>query len=153
MSIGQPATITLETWPNVAIAGEVVAIAPSAQTNPGSALVSYEVYLSLGDTALPVRVGMTANANLITAERSGVLLVPNQAINANRENGTYTVTLVTGETTQEVAVTIGLRDGQHTQITDGLNEGDELLIGNSLPTTSFTPGPGGDGGPFGGNGN
>ncbi len=147
---GQTAAITLETWPDVEIASEVLTIAPSA-TAGNSALVNYDVHLSLGETDLPVRVGMTANANLITAQKTDALLVPNQAINADREKGTYSVTLVNGDAAQETPVTIGARDGQYTEITSGLNPGDKLLIGNNLPTQSF--GPGEDGGrrpPFGG---
>jgi multidrug efflux pump subunit AcrA (membrane-fusion protein) len=117
-------------------------------------LITYDVYLSLGETNLPVRVGMTADANLITASFSDTLLVPNRAINADREKGTYSVHLVVGEEIQDVTVTIGARDDQNTQITSGLNDGDEILIGDNLPTQSFGPGQNnggeGGGGPFGG---
>lgn len=149
---GQPATITLETWPDDELAGQVTAAAPAA-TVSNSALVTYAVNLSLGETNLPVRVGMTANAELITAQRDGVLLVPNAAINADRAAGTYSVNLVgTGpdgsQTITETAVTIGLRDGQYTQITSGVQEGDRLLVGSATPRRQFGPG-GGDGPPFG----
>ena len=152
LSVGQPARVTLETWPDVEIASEVVTIAPSAQTTAGSTLITYDVYLSLGETNLPVRVGMTADANLITAEYSDILLIPNRAINADREKGTYSVHLVVGEEIQDVDVTIGARDDQNTQITSGLNAGDEILVGDYTPLQSFGPGQGddGDGGPFGG---
>jgi len=102
---------------------------------------------------LPVRTGMTANANLITSEKKEVLLVPNQAINADREKGTYSVNLITGDSFAEVTVTIGARDSQNTEISSGLKAGDELMVGNSLPTQSFGPGSDDNGGgpPFGGN--
>ena len=155
LSIGQPATISLETWPGVEIAGEIATIAPSAQTTAASALITYDVYLSLGETDLPVRVGMTADANLVTAAYNDTLLVPNRAINADREKGTYSVNLVVGDAVQEVPVTIGARDDQNTQISSGLNAGDEILIGDNLPIQSFGPGQDdeGNGGrprPFGG---
>jgi HlyD family secretion protein len=153
LAIGQPAVITLETWPDTEIAGEIVTIAPSAQTSAGSALITYDVYLSLGTADLPVRVGMTADANLVTAAFSDTLLVPNRAINADREKGTYSVHLVVGEEIRDVTVTIGARDDQNTQITSGLNAGDAILIGDNLPTESFEPGPGNGGEgrrPFGG---
>ena len=86
LAIGQPAVITLETWPGAEIAGEIVAIAPKALAG-NSAIVAYEVRLSLDDTDLPIRVGMTANADLITSAQNGVLLVPNAAITADREAG------------------------------------------------------------------
>lgn len=138
IEVGQKATITLETWPDVEIESEVALVAPGAAAN--SSLVTYDVHLRLGQTDLPVRVGMTANVQLVTAQRTDVLLLPNQAIQVDRENGTYSVNRVNGDTTESVEVTIGLRDGQNTQITGGLEAGDEVLIGNDLPTLEFGPG-------------
>lgn len=145
LEIGQPATVTLETWPDEEIESEVRAIAPSPDTGPNasSALISYEVRLSLGQTDLPVRSGMTANAQLLTAQREDVLLVPNRAITADRQTGRFYVNLVRGEEIEEVEVTIGLRDNQYTQITSGLAEGDQLQIGGL--ESPFENGP-----PFGG---
>ncbi len=138
ISIGQPAVITLESWPNEEIEAEVIAIAPRQKVNQGNALVIYEVSLRLGDTELPILVGMTANANLITNEKEGVLLVPNRAITPDRQAGTYSVNLLKDDgTTETVEITIGLRDNQYTQIADGLKDGDQLLIGNDVPTVDF----------------
>ncbi|MBK8900991.1 MAG: efflux RND transporter periplasmic adaptor subunit [Anaerolineaceae bacterium] len=144
--LGQEAVITLETWPDEQVAATVVSIAPRNTASQGSGLVTYAVYLALGETELPIRVGMTANANLITAQRNNVLLVPNRAITPDRNAGKYYVTRADGEV---VEVTIGLRDAANTQITSGLAEGDELIIETSQPVEGFLPGPGG--GPFGGN--
>jgi multidrug efflux pump subunit AcrA (membrane-fusion protein) len=110
--------------------------------------VSFDVRLTLGETELPILVGMTANADLVTAELDAVLLVPNAALTADRQAGNYTVKRVTGEedgrpVVEEVQVTIGLRDGNSTEITSGLAEGDQVLIGKlKAPTQGF--------GPFGG---
>ncbi|MCC6606165.1 MAG: efflux RND transporter periplasmic adaptor subunit [Anaerolineae bacterium] len=146
--LDQKAVITLETWPDEAIEATVVSIAPRNTAVQGSGLVTYAVYLALGDTDLPIRVGMTANADLITAQRSDVLLVPNRAITPDRAAGKYYVTRADG---QVVEVTIGLRDGENTQITSGLNAGDELVIETAVPVDELLPpGPGG-GGPFSGN--
>lgn len=156
LALGQPARVTLESWPDDVIESEITSIAPSGKTSASSALVSYEVHLSLGRTDLPVRVGMTANADLITGERKGVLLLPNAAINADRSAGTYSVNLVQTDANgvqsfESVPVTIGLRDGDYTQITSGLAEGDQVLIGNELPVVRFGPPDGNGGGPFGRN--
>ncbi len=139
LEIGQKAIITLEAWPDVEIASEVSQIAPGPAAGNDS-LVTYDVYLRLGETDVPARPGMTANVQLITSQRDGILLVPNRAIQVNRANGTYTVNRVNGEATEAVEVTVGLRDGQYTQITGGLAEGDQVMIGNSVPTVRFGPG-------------
>jgi HlyD family secretion protein len=147
-AVGQTAIVKLETWPNVAIEGRVTAIAPSA-TDSSSGVVSYKVHLALARTDLPVRVGMTANADLVTAQRENVLLVPNAAITADREAGTFSVNLVsTGpdgrRTVTPVEVSVGLRDSDYTQITAGLEQGDEVLLGQLRASTEqdFRPGQG-----------
>jgi HlyD family secretion protein len=139
LAVGQPAVVTLEAWSDNNIESEIVRIAPSA--NMSSDLVTYDVHLSL-QTDLPVLVGMTVDANLITANYDDVLLVPNPAIRADRANDRYIVTVVNDETATEVEVTIGLRDEDFTQITSGLAEGDQLLIGNELPIMDLPIGPG-----------
>jgi HlyD family secretion protein len=147
LKVGQPAIVTMETWPDVEIAGEISSIAPSA-TLGADGIVSFDVGLSLGENDLPILVGLTANADVITAEHDAVLLVPNAAITADRQAGTYTVKRVTGEkdgrpVVEEVQVTIGLRDGNFTEVTSGLAEGDQVLVGQlKAPTQGF--------GPFGG---
>jgi len=150
IAIGQPASITLESWPDDEISSEVASISPrNVQGN--TSVVSYEVFLGLGETDLPVLVGMTANADLLTNNVEDVLLVPNEAITVDRSKGTYSVNLVTVDadgnpTTESVEITIGLRDSNNTQITSGLNEGDELMIGDNSARFSFGSDEDGDGG-------
>ena len=132
LAVGQPATVVMETWPNVEINTEIEKIAPSASSG-SSGLVTYNVRLKLEDTDLPILVGMTANADLLTAYREAVLLVPNSAITTDRESGTHTVDLVTdeldgSESIMTVEVILGLRDNEHTQIADGVSAGDVVLI-------------------------
>jgi multidrug efflux pump subunit AcrA (membrane-fusion protein) len=83
-------------------------------------------------------------------------LVPNQAIEADREAGRYYVIVQKPDgTTERLEVQIGLRDGSKTQIVEGLSEGD-LVILPKLPEQiqterAFGPGAQGGGG-FGGGG-
>jgi len=155
LAVGQPAVITLEAWPEEEIDSEVAAIAPAANgiaADTGAldtGIATFQVRLTLGQTELPVRVGMTANADLVTAQREDVLLVPNRAIIADRAAGRYYVNLVEpadgDETTvRQVEVSIGLRDAQNTQITGGLEEGDRVRIG---PIDAPLGNPFGDGPP------
>lgn len=141
LSVGQLAAITMETWPDETIASKITAISPNAKTAPGSSLVIYEVHLALDQTSLPILVGMTANANLITSQKSGVLLIPNEAINVDRSKGTYSVNLLTAGEIQEIPITIGLRDRQYTEVTSGLQAGDQLVVGNAAPRADLFTGP------------
>lgn len=140
IAVGQPTVVTLEAWPDEALTGEVVAIAPKAKIQ--SEIVTYEVHLRAEAGDLPVLTGMTANAELITANRENVLLIPNRAITADRAAGKYYVNLVEGNEILKTEVTIGLRDKDFTEIMDGLKEGDELVIGEVEEGLMFGPGQG-----------
>lgn len=141
LQVGQPAVVTLETWPDVVIESEITTIAPGAKTVPGTSLVVYEVRLALTESDLPILVGMTANADLITAEKSDVLLVPNRAINVDRSKGIFTVNLLVNGEVRQIPITIGLRDNQNTEVTSGLQVGDQLVIGNEAPRADLFMGP------------
>jgi len=139
LAVGQQAVVTLETWPDEELTGELVSIAPKAKSE--AEIVTYQVRLSLNAGELPIRSGMTANAELVTASREGVLLVPNRAITADRQANKYYVNLIQGDTVVKTEVTIGLRDNKYTEITSGLKDGDELFIGEVSEVLDFTQGP------------
>ncbi len=142
LTIGQPALLTFESWPDAELEGTITSIAPSAGGNTDG-VVNYDVVLTFDPADLPILVGMTVDARLITSEKEDVLLVPNAAITADRRAGTYSVNLVVGEEEGEplvetVAVTIGLKDDDFTEILSGISEGDIVLIGElAAPTIDF----------------
>lgn len=138
--LGQPASITLEPWPDIELQGKVVSISPQAKI--AGEIVTFEIHLTFDAQDLPVLTGMTANAELITVEQADILLVPNQAIIADRETNTYYVNRVDGDSLTKVEVTIGLRDSQYTEITSGLEKGDQVSTQRVDNTgLDFTQGP------------
>lgn len=137
--VGQSSSVWLETWPERELQARVAMIAPKAQNRNG--VVTYEVQLTFDAQDLPVLTGMTANADLTTAERKNVLLVPNRAIIADRESGRYYVNqIVDGEVIQS-EVMIGLRDDTFTEITSGLQSGDQVYTGTLESGLDFRSGP------------
>jgi HlyD family secretion protein len=144
LRLGQPVEVSFEAFPGQMVQGTVLSIAPSASNNGG--VVNYDVTVGFDASNIPVLVGMTADARLITNEKAGVLIVPNAAVTADRQAGTYSVNLVVGEEDGEPLienrdVTIGLRDDDYTEIKSGLTEGDTVLIGElAAPTIDFGSG-------------
>ena len=137
--IGEPSVVWLESWPDRNLTAEVVSIAPKAESKGG--IVTYEVQLSFDPQDLPVLMGMTANADLTTAQHKGVLLVPNRAITVDRAAGSYYVNKVVDGQLVQTEVTIGLRDDSFTEIKSGLNEGDQVYIGTIETGLDFRSGP------------
>ena len=153
LSLGQSATVSFDAFRGEELNAQIVAIAPvNTTTNAGT--INYKVNLAIENSELDLLNGLTAEARLLTTQIEDALLVSNQAIRANRDEGTFFVDRVTGEDEngepilEEVEVQIGLRDSSNTQIISGVNEGDELIIGY-IPPPVIEIG----GGPPGGGGN
>jgi HlyD family secretion protein len=131
------------------IVGEVAHIAP-ASTNVGGA-VAYGVEISFNRGDLPVRLGMTADVDIVVASADDALLVPNRAITADRAADRYYVTRQRPDgAIERLEVRIGLRGENQTQILEGLNEGDRVVLPDISTVNDAFSGQGGPGF-FGGN--
>jgi len=152
-SVGQEAIVTVDALSNAQITGTVASIAPVAQVQSG--VVLYPVRVRLSPTDLPVRAGMTADAQIVTASRENVLIVPLRAIqSANGQS--FVLRQVAGgqggpsggpgtvSGFERVPVTLGLTNDTDVEITSGLSEGDVVSV-VAVPTQNNQ---GGGFGPF-----
>ena len=84
-----------------------------------------------------LREGLTVTVTIIVEEKTDVLLVPNAAITS--EGGQSYVQVVTASgATEQRAIKTGITDYQFTEITDGLKEGEQVLVPQGTTTTSTT---------------
>ena len=74
---GQDVTFTVDAFPDGKFTGRVRQIRNSPTTVQN--VVTYDVVIDVSNPELKLRPGMTANASIITAQRSGVLKIPNAA--------------------------------------------------------------------------
>jgi HlyD family secretion protein len=148
IKVGQAVHLHFNALPGDQITGTVTFIAPASTNVQGA--VAYEVGIRFEPGSVPVRLGMTAEVEIVVGSADGALLVPNRAITADREAGRYYVTRQRSDgSTEQVEVQIGLRDGQYTQVLKGLNLGDRLVL-PEVPTSSGSTSSQSSGGPFGG---
>ena len=122
VKVGQPATVTINALSDgeeVAATVTDVAVLPSSDSS-GSA-VSYPVTLTLDQSTTGIRTGMSASADIVTAETNG-LSVPNQALRGS------TVTVDNNGTHSTQTVQTGLVGDSSTQIVSGLEEGDKVVV-------------------------
>lgn len=75
---GQPATFNVDAYPNRRYGATVTLVSYGSKTTEG--VVSYPTRLSVNNDDLSLRPGMTATAQIKTALREDVLLVPNAAL-------------------------------------------------------------------------
>ncbi len=126
ISAGQPATITLDALPGETLTGQVEQIADTAQLDTG--VVTYRVTTQLDPTDAPLRVGMTANVDIVTERRDSVLLVPNRFVRIDRTTSQTFVDRAYGDQVQPIEIQIGLRDEAVSEVLAGLNEGDTVVL-------------------------
>ena len=123
---GQRAIIDVDALPDVEFEGEVLTISPVAKEEAG--VILYEVKIGFNvpeDSGL--KVGMSAETDIVIAERNDVLLVPSRAITKDSK-GNPIVMVVVNEQTEERPVVTGISDGFDTEIIDGLNEGEVVVV-------------------------
>ncbi len=124
----QRATISLDAVPDHAFDGTVLSVAPSSTAIGGS--VEYYVTIALPNTDPRVHDGQSARASVITAQSDEKISVPNAAL--HRQGDRATVTLVEPDGRQvPTPVTTGLVGADRTEITSGLAEGQQVLLGGS----------------------
>jgi len=78
VSKGQPATFTVDAYPGRQYPARIERVGFGSQVKEG--VVSYLTVLAVNNEDLSLRPGMTATAEIITARRENVLLVPNAAL-------------------------------------------------------------------------
>ncbi len=135
VELGQRAIIGVDALPGVQLEGEVTSISPLASEESG--LVLYKIKVGFeAPEVYGLKAGMSATADIIIAERSGVLLVPNRAIGEDSEGNLVVKVVVNGQI-EERPVAIGISDGYEVEILDGLEEGEVVVVEKR---SSFQPG-------------
>ncbi len=140
---GQQATLTLDAFPGKTFTGKVVGIDHTGSVTSG--VTTYPLTIQFDTQATGVLPNMSVNANIITQTKNDVLTVPTTAI--QKVSGqSFVRVLKNGQATQ-VPVQTGISSDSQTEITSGLNEGDQVIT-STLTTTQGT----GSSSPFGGGG-
>ncbi|MFQ5614403.1 MAG: efflux RND transporter periplasmic adaptor subunit [Anaerolineae bacterium] len=129
IALNQPALVTLDSLPGEEFAGVVSDIAPTPDPNAGGGIVAYEVTIRLDDQDPRLRPGQTANADIQVERLEDIVVAPNRAIQVDREQGLFFAEKLDDEDNiVRIEVELGQRNDQISQVLDGLEEGDRLVI-------------------------
>ncbi|MFC1981095.1 efflux RND transporter periplasmic adaptor subunit [Chloroflexota bacterium] len=138
VKLNQEAIVTIDALPDVTIKGQVTSIYPLPTTQGGVVLYNVKISLDItGDLAL--KVGMSANADIIVKKQSNALLVPSRAIIIDSQ-GNPVVRIMADGQTQERPVVVGLSDDSQTEIVSGLAEGETIMVEARKPKPKSEPG-------------
>ncbi len=128
VSIGNSASITLDAYDSsVIFNAHVTAIDPAETIVEG--VPTYKVTLSFDQRDERVRSGMTANIDIITNTKDGVVIVPYRAIINNNGQKNVRVKDVSGNGFKEIKVKTGIlgNDG-NIEIVEGLSADVEIIM-------------------------
>jgi HlyD family secretion protein len=138
---GADATFTVEAYPGRTFRGQVAQVrqAPISVQN----VITYDVVVTADNADLSLKPGMTANAQIVTARRDGVLRAPVQALHftpsaataatprktAQADTAAQVLWVLKAGKPTPVQVTVGLDDDSFAEITGGdLKAGDRVIV-------------------------
>jgi len=122
VSIGQEAEIVVDAYPNEKFVGKVEHISPVIDLQTRSAPVE----IVIDNAARHLQSGMFAKVKLAIEERKNAPIVLKEAV-VGREPNAY-LYVVEGDKALLRNVTLGIRQGPYFEVTDGVKEGDMVVI-------------------------
>ena len=133
---GQVVEFSVDSFPDEIFYGIVTQVRNEAITT--SNVVTYEVIIEIDNRDLRLKPGMTANVEVITAQKENVLLVPNKALRFTYDDGGSAVKkrykdrglwiLEDGKPVR-VSILTGVYDNEFTEVSGAeLKEGEEVIL-------------------------
>lgn len=128
---GQPVVITLDSLPDEEFSGTVdsVGVAPVASA---TGIVAYPVTVLIDAENAPFKIGMNVNATIETQRLENVVVIPNRAIQIDRETGkAYVDKVINDKSIERTEIVLGERSTTVSQILSGVQAGDTIAIQQS----------------------
>ena len=123
---GMPARIKVGALPDAAVEGTVYKIAPKSRTAEGATLFDVEIQLAAGAPVV-LRAGYSANADIVVREKTDVLLLPERLVTFADGKATVEQPGAEGAEPVKKEVKVGLSDGIHIEVLDGLKHKDLVV--------------------------
>lgn len=126
VKVGQKAKITLDSYPEKTLKGEVVEISMSStSTKAGGTAYSVKVRIVLQE-GLTLRSGMSGDATIIVKKHVGVIAVPIEAV-IEKEDGAY-VFVVKNSLVKKRKVKLGISTQDYYEVKSGLEDGERVAV-------------------------
>lgn len=124
----QPARISVETFKDRQFDGRVTLISPMGTEKDN--VTTFEVRVSIDNPGNELKANMTANAEIVLEEHPNSLIVPEAALTYDVDRQAHVDLFDPAEKTgrRRVPVKVGVSNGTRAQITDGLKEGEKVIL-------------------------
>jgi HlyD family secretion protein len=137
---GNTVRFTVDTFPNRVFQGAIAQVRQSPQTVQN--VVTYDVVVNVDNADLALKPGMTASVQIVTAERTDVLRVADQALRyvpAGSASTPGRIWLLRDGRPTPASVTLGLDDDTYSEIVQGeVRAGDQAITGEQHETSART---------------
>jgi macrolide-specific efflux system membrane fusion protein len=127
VEVGQAATFTVDTYMGTDFTGTVTAIQPAAEIVDN--VVNYVTLIEIGPTeGKTLRPEMTTTVRIQLEGRDNVLTIPNGAVRRDSEGAFAYLPGPEGPVRRTIRT--GYRGSTHTEVLEGLLEGEEVIVGS-----------------------
>ena len=120
LRIGQAVTILFRDYPQSEVTGRLIQV-----STPGGADEGLPIRVEFAASELELEIGALADLRIVVERKEGILTIPNVAIHSYF-NRRYAL-VKEGESTIEVDITLGVTDGERTEVLAGLEENEEVF--------------------------
>lgn len=122
ITVGTKATVTVSTASLIDIEGEVSAV--NTVKNPQTGMYTVRIKIDNKDDAL--KIGMMADVVLETQSKSGVIIIPSDAI--MQDDGGYYIYVVNGNSAEKRNISVGITNNDFTEVTSGLSANETVVV-------------------------
>ncbi len=147
IKVGMEANFTVDAYPDRKFNGTVsqIRLSPTVTQN----VVTYNVVISVDNSHLLLKPGMTANVTFVVASKKDVIKIPNSALRfkmpntpPSKQQGLW---VIRGGKPVRVNIKTGISDGEWTELLEGeIREGEEVIVevgGQKKSSPQGTPRP------------
>ncbi|MFI5058099.1 MAG: efflux RND transporter periplasmic adaptor subunit [Candidatus Acidiferrales bacterium] len=126
--LNQPARIVVESFKDKKFTGKVTKISPLGKEKDN--VTTFEVRVSIANPTLELKANMSANAEILLEEKKNVLMVPEAALIYDKDrNASVEIPDPKADNgKKKLGVKLGISNGVKTEILQGLNEKQEVVL-------------------------
>jgi HlyD family secretion protein len=126
--LNQPARIVVESFKDKQFTGKVTKISPLGKEKDN--VTTFEVRVSIANATGELKASMSANAEILLEEKKNVLMVPEAALIYDKERkASVELPDARGENgKKKVRVKLGISNGVKTEVLEGLNEKQQVIL-------------------------
>jgi HlyD family secretion protein len=124
--VGMPVELKIGALPGEIVNGQVLRISPKAKKVDNATQFDIEISID-ADNQVPLRAGYSANADILISQANDVTRIAERFVNYRNDSTFVEVFDTTTQHISERAVQLGLSDGVHVEVLDGLASGEQLV--------------------------